>query len=1381
MKINKLYICLKLIAGLNLLTCCFNASAQSNDIFFESITTENGLSQLTVSCIYQDSRGFIWFGTQDGLNRYDGYSIEVFRATSNENGISNNQINSIAEDSIGNLWIGTEGGLNCFDYETGVFKKFFKGSDTKYNISHDKVSYVFRDRDDNIWIGTEKGIDLLDLETQTFQKRTFDNFLFNNRIITLHEDSYGNLWIGTLKGLVRFNKGDNSFRIFKHEGSSPGTISDSHIRSVYEDSRRNLWIGTSNGLNLYDPRKDQFLLFGKDIYSDLSLTNNAVRCIVEDFNNNLLIGTNEGLNIFSYETREIKQYAPKKMIPGGLNHFFVYSLLVDNAGTVWIGTYFGGVNYFNLTNQQFKYFNPGNELVYGSIGKIYQQNNEYWIGTGGGGLLNYDKNFKFQDQYLFEPQLSQTNSGNIIRTLSHDNRYLYISTERQLLIFDIEKKQVVDKVRATNGSITDIYKNSDGDLMLCVNDTLGLRKFNYPDSKTAPVTYMNEAGREMIFPFTTCILEESPGIYWIGTRYVGLYYYNSITRTVKRYEDFHDETSLKSNYITSLYIDNSNNFWIGTQTGGISRFDREREVFYTYDLDDGLPNLEIRGILEDDAGYIWIATRSGVSRLDPVNGEFINYNKENGFPLQEVSEYSFTHLEDGQIAVGGNNGFTVFDPLKIKTNTFVPPVLVTNFRLLNVNSKERKDNRDVANGQNRFRLSSNQSSFMIEYTALNFIYPGKNQYAYKLEGFDTDWNYVGNQRTATFTNLNAGEYVFRVKAANNDGVWNESGKTLFIKVLPAPWKTWWAYSIYLLVLSGLFFLILHYLRLENKIKIKQLEQENSEKEHQLRIRMFTNFSHELRTPLTLITSPVEDILNDTRLQENVRSSLLLIRKNAYRLMGLVNQLMDFRKQESGKENLKAAEGKFNGFLAEISIAYNAIAVKKKINYTITGIDQEILLWYDRQQLEKVFYNILSNAFKNTNNRGSITVSVFKMGISGLKNIPESKRNMLLKTGATEFVQTCVKNTGKGIPAGELEKIFDPFYQVMDSDNRHAVGTGIGLSLVKGITELHHGVVYAESAMGEWSQFKVILPLGSNHLAEHEINKDYVSSEHVNNYIYYEPSVGEEKLYVPETLNKGRFTLLLVDDNDDIREYIKTSLQNYYNITEASNGKEGLLKAKEIMPDLIISDIMMPEVDGLQLCQQLKRDLHTSHIPIILLTARTTFIQVKEGFDMGADDYLIKPFNMNILKLKINGVLENRERLKQAFGKKLPFELSESETSSVDEQFMHKVYQAIEKNLSNPDFLIDDLSSEVGMSRASLYRKIKALTNSSANEFIKNYRLQVAIKYLREKDLSISEIAYKTGFKNPAYFTNCFKKAYKMSPTKYLQSIGISNTVTGLAD
>ncbi len=1353
-----------------------NIQASNEEIYFGSLSTESGLSQLSVSCIFQDSKGFLWFGTRDGLNRYDGYNFEVFRNSDGETtSISNNNISSIVEDSIGNIWVATENGLNCYNYSSNNFTRYFKSTGDE-GISHNKIGSLFYDRKGRLWIGTEQGLDLYNPEQSTFTKTTLDGILFNNRILSVIVDSFDNLWIGTLnKGLIQFTPETGSYHVYRHVNSDNTTISGNTVRIIFEDSKRNLWIGTRTGLCQFNPKNNTFRHFGKDIFNGEKLSNEGVRCIAEDAKKNILIGTNEGYNILNIETGKLNIYNPTKPRKGDLNHFYIYSIFIDNAGTVWLGTFAGGINYYNNFNQQFHFSNPGNlgQLVYGGVSSLVESKNMLWIGTGGGGLFCYDNLKKKYSHFQIE---DSSYTSNVIKSIFIRGDSIFLSNEQsQFVIFDSRKQKVIKSLQISKNQVVNIYPEKDGKLLLCVRDSTGLRICDPKTGLVSPFTYLNATnGRKMLFPYATCLEKENDSIYWIGTRYVGLYRYNRNTNLARRYTvNPNDTNAISSNNISIIYADSRNNLWIGTGGRGFCVCDKETGKFKTYGEKEGLSNGIVLGIVSDNAGFIWISTLSGLSRFDPVTETFKNFNYGNGFPLQEPVENSFVKLSDGRLCFGGNNGIVTFSPEEISSNSFVPPLVITDFKLLRSDLKKGDIpfQRKFVPNNSSILLKYNQSSFVIQYTALNYIFPEKNQYAYQLEGFDYGWNDVGQQRIAIYTNLHSGNYRFKLKASNNDGVWNEDYITLNIKVLPPPWRSWYAYIIYFLILTGFFLLLLHYLRLEHSVKIKQFEKENIEKVHQLRIRLFTNFSHELRTPLTLIMGPLEDLLNRSDLLIPVRNSLSLIQKNTHRLLFLVNQLMDFRKQESGKMKIQAAEGKFNKFITEISMAFNELAYKQKISYSIIGNDQEIRLWFDRQELEKVFFNLLSNAFKNTPINGKISLSILKISAEDLKDIPTSKRDILLRTNATEFIRVNVSNSGKGIPAKELDKIFDPFYQVAE-DGQSSVGTGIGLSLVKGIIDLHHGIVCVFSTPGEGALFCVILPVGNSYLSPDEIIKDYIGSEHINNYLLPNDQYDEA---IPEPMKDHyrKYTVLVIDDNSDIRSYIRSQLQNYYHIIEASNGKAGLEKAIRQIPDLVISDIMMPEIDGLQLCLKLKNDIHTSHIPIILLTARTTYIQVKEGFEVGADDYITKPFNANMLRIKVTSVISNRERLRQSFGKKLPFELAASETTSMDEQFLKKVYQIIEKNISNTDFDIEHFSDEIGMSRASLYRKIKSLTNFSPNEFIKNYRLQVALKYLRETDLSISEISYKTGFNTPAYFTNCFKKVHKLSPSEYIQRNNIS--------
>lgn len=1345
--------------------------ARDDGIYFGTIPDESGLSQMTVSCIFQDSKGFLWFGTRDGLNRYDGYTFEVFRNDEADSStISNNNICSIVEDGIGNVWIATENGLNCYHYSSNKFTRFYKSID-KDGISHNKIGNLHYDRKGRLWIGTEQGLDLFDPETRTFKKTTLDGVLFNNRILSILCDSYGNLWIGTLNtGLIRYNPETGVYRVHRNSSSGNNNLSGNTVRTLFEDSRRNLWVGTKTGLSLYNPKDNSFQHFGEDIFKGEKLSNDGIRCIAEDRENNLLIGTNEGLNILNPETGDLRIYNPSKNSKGNLNHFYIYSIFVDNAGTVWLGNYMGGINYYNKFNQQFKYSNPGNlgQLVYGGVGPLAEVKDKLWIGTGGGGLFCFNKSSGTYSRY----QLNDSSFvSNVIKSLFISNEIIFISTEEgEIFIFDSRRQRVVKSVQVSSNSILNIYPERDGKLFLCVRDTLGLRLFDPKTGRSKPFTYrILGNSREMLFPFATCMEKENDSIYWIGTRYAGIYCYHRNTNSTVRFTyRANDPNSLSNNHVSAIYTDSRNNLWIGTSGGGLCLLDKASGRFKTYGEKDGLSNGIVLGILPDKAGFLWISTLSGISRFDPVNKSFKNYTYGNGFPLQEPAENSFVKLADGSLCFGGNNGLVTFDPEKIITNSFSPPIIITEFNLLPFDLKKGDSllHRKFIPINANIQLKYNQSSFVIQYTALNYIFPEKNQYAYQLEGFDYDWNHVGKQRIAIYTNLHAGNYRFKVKASNNDGVWNEEFVWLNIKVLPPPWMTWYAYVFYFFVFAGLSFSLLRFIKLENSVKIKQIEKENMEKAHQLRIRMFTNFSHELRTPLTLIIGPLEDLLNRADIGQSVRQPLVMIQKNAHRLLLIVNQLMDFRKQETGKMQLKAAEGNFSIFMKEISLVFTELARKQKISYFFRTVQDEISLWFDRLLLEKVFFNLLSNAFKNTPEGGEITITV---GIKTKEDMKDAGcyTAFTAKNQAEEFVEIIVSDNGKGISEENLGKIFDPFYQVRDDQQVASAGTGIGLSLSKGFVELHSGAISVESQPGKGASFNVLLPRGKKHLRNNEIVLDFRDGEDHSHYLL--PfDTDEPDDTVPTETNSERHTVLIVEDNVEVRNYIKTHLNDTFNLIVAENGNEGFSKAVAEIPDLIISDVMMPGINGLELCSKLKNDVNTSHIPIILLTALASFTQIKQGFEVGSDDYVTKPFNPAVLKMKVNSLIGNRERLKKAFSKKFPFEQVNTGSSTCDELFLDKTYAILDKYLSDSEFDMDAFSGEIGMSRANLYRKIKALTNFAPNELLKNYRLRAAVKFLQENRNSVSEISFMVGFSTPAYFSNCFKKTYGLSPSEYME-------------
>ena len=668
-------------------------------------------------------------------------------------------------------------------------------------------------------------------------------------------------------------------------------------------------------------------------------------------------------------------------------------------------------------------------------------------------------------------------------------------------------------------------------------------------------------------------------------------------------------------------------------------------------------------------------------------------------------------------------------------------------------------------GMETIRLHYNENNFSITYQALNYIYSTQNQYAYKLEGYDTGWNYVGERNSAFYTNLSPGKYVFRVKASNNDDVWNETGRSLVIIVQPPLWRTWYAYLFYVIVFAAIIYGILYYVsikrNLEAGLKLKQLEKQKQEEFHQAKIRLFTNFSHELRTPLMLIITPFEELVKRIDIPVELHDKLSIIYKNAQKLLLLVNQLMDLHKNQAGSMDLKVSEGDICEYIKEIYYAFNQIALTNEVKFTLNCTPKTIDAWFDKSLLEKVVFNLLSNAFKYTSPGESIVMEVSEVSLKEL----EPERTEGLYTGENiNYVRLKVKDSGKGIAEEEADKIFTPFYQIPETSGINLSGTGIGLSLVYTIVQLHRGVIYVDNTVSQGACFVVILPISRAAFSEEQIESREIDK------IAEITNTEDISVSLP-IVDKGdqpKYKILLVEDDKDVRDYLRKSLEAEYTVIEAADGVRAYEKVVQDFPDLVLSDIMMPKRDGLELCTMIKNDIRVGHIPVILMTARSMVVHIKEGFQAGADDYIVKPFNMDVLQTRIRSLLTLREQLKKLYGKRFSPEVMGIEVKSADERFSQKLFDVIEKNISNEKLDVELLCSEIGISRANLYRKLKSITELSPMELIRNKRLEVAAKLLKESEMNVSEIASHLGFNSHSYFSNSFKAFYGCTPTEFVQ-------------
>ncbi|HEY4785409.1 MAG TPA: response regulator, partial [Bacteroidales bacterium] len=890
----------------------------------------------------------------------------------------------------------------------------------------------------------------------------------------------------------------------------------------------------------------------------------------------------------------------------------------------------------------------------------------------------------------------------------------------------------------------------------------GLCKYNKKENKFETFHFSESNSNTINSDFLTCLLFDSKNRLWIGAS-VGLnlkYSDGKIirfvnTQTVTDYPD--------GQFIQFIHEDHRKQIWVGTRGNGLYAYNERTRHFGRYTTEDGLPGNNIFGMLEDSKGFLWLSTENGISKFDPVRKRFWNYNKNDGLICKEYNFNSYMKDHTGKMYFGGYNGIVTFYPDSILQNKSVPSLVFTKLKVFNKEIKTGSGNallKRPLNETQSIRLHYDQNVFSIGFAVLNYITPSKNKYAYYLEGFENNWNYV-DEPTATYMNLKPGVYTFYAKGSNNDGVWNEIPISLKIKVLPPPWKTWWAYCLYVMAILAAFMsfmrLIRSRLKLEQNLYLEQMENKKQNELHQTKLRFFTNISHELRTPLTLIISPLETLINSMH-EAGARKQLQMIQANANRLLRLVNQLLDFRKQELGNLKLKVAEGNIIKYIHEIKLAFQEYARIRNISFDFKFAKEEIKVWYDREEMEKVMFNLLFNAFKFTPEGGAVTLLVCELP-------PDGKS----KTGYVEIV---VEDNGVGIPKEHLQKIFDRFYQVENS-NLMNHGFGIGLALTKGIIDLHHGtieVISTEVVNGKsgGTKFIVTLPLGNGHFKEENIITDYKTSEQIDSYLLMESEAREMMPSVENPIGaKKDYLILVVEDNPEIRDYLKTRLEKFYTVKEAGNGQEAWDIASESLPDLVISDVMMPVMDGITLTNRMKSDIRTNHIPVILVTARNTIIHQMEGLETGADEYIAKPFNIGLLELKIRNLLMTRENLKKKYGRIITLEPKFEEISDPDEKFLQRLLGIIEEQISEPEFNVSRLVSEIGMSRPVLFRKIKALTDMSVIDLIKTTRLKKAAMLLKQKKLTISEVGYAVGFSDSKYFSKAFRSYYGKSPSEYI--------------
>jgi signal transduction histidine kinase/ligand-binding sensor domain-containing protein/DNA-binding response OmpR family regulator len=1351
--------------------------AQTGAFKFSHLDISKGLSNNQITCIYKDSKGFLWFGTMSGLNRFDGYTFKVFRHDLRDTtSINDNYIYKITEDREGRLWINTHNGFAVLDTKTETFKRDYADILQKLEVPFQSITGIFRDNMENIWfLQTQEGLAKIENKsgkTSVIKHLANDtNSLYSHNISDIATDNMNNTWIIHQNGVLeRMDEktGKINYRNYALKGNTLLTY------NLFIDNENDLWIFSNLPEGLYYFKASDKTIFNITQKSKTwKLNNNNVRGIVQDNNGILWIGTDHGgINLLDKNKNEILHLLNSPDDETSLAQNSITSLYKDKAGIIWVGTFKKGISYFHENIVRFKHLknqiNNTKSLSFDDVNCFAEDNlGNLWIGTNGGGLLYYNRAKETFTQYKHSPANPYSISNDVIVSLFIDHKKrLWIGTyfgglnyfENNRFYHFKHKPQ--DPASLSDDRVWYIFEDSRKQMWI---GTLGGGLDLFDREKKIFKHYKVGDSASVHSNFIISIIEDREKKLWIGMAY-GIDVFDPKTGQFTHILQNNNTGSLSNNNIITIMEDSRGFIWVGTREG-LNLYDRKTKTFRVFREDEGLPDNTILTLVEDNNRNLWISTPNGISNLvithKPNENEYSffikNYDESDGLQGKEFNEKAAFKTNRGEIIFGGANGLNIFKPEEIKINVNTPTIVFTDLQIFNKSIKvnERVEGRIILNraiaDTKEITLKHSENIISIEFAALSYIHPEKNKYSYMLEGFNKTWITTDSKvRKATYTNLDPGEYTFRVKASNNDDFWNEEGISLKITILPPFWRTKTAFLLYFLTIASILMLsrriLLDRARMKFNLEQERIEAQRLHELDMLKIKFFTNISHEFRTPLTLIITPIEKLLKNAK-EPDLQKQYTMIYRNAWRLLNLVNQLLDFRRMEVQEFKLNPAPAEIISFIKSVTYSFSDLSEKKNINLSVTTNIKEFITSFDQDKLEKILFNLLSNAFKFTPERGSITVDV---KVVEQENIAATKE---------KFIQIKVTDTGIGIAKDKHEKIFERFFQNDIPGNMVNQGSGIGLALTKEFVKLHNGTVTLESEPEKGSCFTVWIP------AIESAEADLVTPPITEN-ISINPDVHKGERIAFEKDSK-KAMLLLVEDNDDFRFYLKDNLKAFYNITEARNGEEGLNLAFSFVPDLIVSDVMMPVMDGMELCKKVKTDKRTSHIPVILLTAKGGDDQKLEGFETGADDYIIKPFNFEILQSRIKNLISQRDSMRKAFVKKVEIEPSEITVTPLDEKLIRKAIDLVEKNISNPDFSVEELSRELGMSRVHLYKKLLSITGKTPIEFIRTIRLKRAAQLLKKSQLTVSEIAYQVGFNNPKYFTKYFKAEYNVLPSQFV--------------
>ena len=1216
--------------------------SQYSDINFEHISVEQGLSQSTVQCMMQDSSGFIWIGTEDGLNKYDGYDFVTYKTDpDNPNSLSTNFIRAIIQDRSGNLWIGTYGGgLNKFDPTTETFTHYRQDPDNPNSLISDRVVTILEDHSGFLWIGTfGEGVSKFDPRTGTFTHYRADpanpNSLSSNNLRIIYEDHAGMIWFGTYGGgLDRFDPRMEIFTHYKASATNPGSLSHNQILTMIEGQGGILWVGTyGGGLNRFDPGTGNFTHFRRDPNNPDSLSNDEVWALCRDQAGLLWIGTAEGLNIYDPGTGIFTHNKADATIPNSLSTNEIRNIIIDKTGVVFIGTALGGLNKFSKEKQRFRiYRNRPNDpfsLSNNQVLSFFEDKNDiFWIGTYGG-LNKWDrKNDRFTS-YRSDSNRPHTLSNDRVMTLYEDrDGVFWVGTLGGLNIFDRKKETFERYVLDPN----DLNTLSDRIVCICEDDrgflwvgsTNGLNKV---DRRSHTYTrYLNnpEDPGTISHSMVLSVFPDSLGRLWVGT-WGGLNRFNRETETFTRYmADPGNPNSLSHNKVNFFFEDHSGNLWIGTD-GGLNLYRPETDTFHNYGVKEGLPNNVIYGILEDEQSNLWLSTNKGLSKFNPLLGTFKNYDSRDGLQSNEFLYASCHRSQNGELFFGGIKGFNSFFPGSLKDNPYKPVIVITDFKIFNksVGAGEKLDGVTILDKHvskaSEIHLSWKHSSFTISYAGLHFSAPEKNQYAFMMKDLENNWNFVGNRRFATFAHMSPGRYVFNVKGSNNDGVWNETGASIKIMIEPPPWRTWWAYTLYGLFFVGI--ITAYVFSQKKKLAYERSVNERLRQVDRLKDEFLANTSHELRTPLHGIIGIAESLIRGATgpLPHETLSNLQMVALSGKRLNNLVNDILDYSRLKENDLQLQMKAVDMKSLTEVVLLMSGPLAAAKPLVLKNETTGDLPLVYGDENRLQQIMHNLIGNAIKFTAS-GSVSVT----------SVEVENRNI---------VKVIIRDTGIGIPSDKLDAVFQSFEQVDASTAREYGGTGLGLSITKKLVELHGGTIGVESEVGKGSVFWFTLPVWQAHL-QVSTQLESADTRPLEILANQPPPQLREELFSEEPnlpVPKEKYRILAVDDEIVNLQVLVNHLSLHgYSVIKALNGDEALqfIYNPAQRADMVLLDVMMPRMSGYEVCRRIRQYYSPTELPVIMLTAKTQTDNLVEGLHSGANDYITKPFSSEELLERI---------------------------------------------------------------------------------------------------------------------------------------------------